>query len=408
MSSTPPASVPFAAHPEAELLLCCARTRLLPETGERIRTLLQGNLDWKYVLQAARLHRILPLLYWHLHTHFIDEIPEGVLARLKEDFYANAAQNLFLTSELLRLLGLLREHGISAVPFKGLALAAAVYGDTSLRPAGDLDLMLHKHDVLRARDVLLSAGYQRQFPFSAAREAAQLRASHQYGFVREDGRVLVELQWGVTVDFLPSPLDVQGLWTRLRSVSLGGTSVPTLAPEDLLLLLCVHGTKHCWSRLAWICDVAELLRMYPELEWKWVVDQARARGGRRMLFLGLLLAHDLLDAPLPAQLTESVQRDRQARVLAREVRGLLFPGAHELIGGLHPAAEYRIPFNLRSRERLRDKARCFIGLTLHLSAPRAGDKARPPLPRSLTFLRYCLWPIRLLRKYGLTRSHSQQ
>jgi hypothetical protein len=31
-------------------------------------------------------------------------------------------------------------------------------------------------------------------------------------------------------------------------------------PEDMLLFLCVHGGKHQWTRLAWICDVAEFIR----------------------------------------------------------------------------------------------------------------------------------------------------
>ena len=33
-----------------------------------------------------------------------------------------------------------------------------------------------------------------------------------------------------------------------------------LAPNDLLLILCVHASWHLWGRLLWICDVAELIR----------------------------------------------------------------------------------------------------------------------------------------------------
>ena len=36
--------------------------------------------------------------------------------------------------------------------------------------------------------------------------------------------------------------------------------VPALPDRELLLILCLHGTKHFWSSLGWLVDVAELIR----------------------------------------------------------------------------------------------------------------------------------------------------
>src|SRR3712207_8653927 len=44
-----------------------------------------------------------------------------------------------------------------------------------------------------------------------------------------------------------------------------------------LLILCVHGTKHIWGRLSWICDVAELLRTQPDMDWEYVLDRKSTR-----------------------------------------------------------------------------------------------------------------------------------
>jgi hypothetical protein len=398
-----PALSAVVSRPEAELLLCCARTRVRPEDMRRIDALLDGEVDWDHALRAARAHRILPLLHKHLQTHASGRIPADVAAQLEQEFRTNVGHNAFLCLELFRVLKLLARQGIPAVPFKGPVLAAAAYGELSLRMAGDLDILIEQRNVVRARDILLSAGYRRQVPFTAAREAAHLRASHQYGLVHEESGILVELQWGVTVNYMSSPLDGEGLWTRLDSIVVGGTSVPTLAVEDLLLLLCVHGTKHGWSRLAWICDVAELLRSYPGLDWEWALSQARVRGGRRMLALGLLLSHDVLDAPVPAPIAAQARSDRRAGSLAREVRTHLFRDTDDTSGSLHRPAEYRIPFNLKSRERVRDKLRCFVGLVLHLSAPRAPDQVGAPLPLYLTFLRFCLRPVRRFRTFRRLR-----
>ena len=54
-------------------------------------------------------------------------------------------------------------------------------------------------------------------------------------------------------------------------MTVSGTDVSSLAMENLLWLLCVHATKHKWARLSWICDVAELLRSQPQLNWEKVI-----------------------------------------------------------------------------------------------------------------------------------------
>jgi hypothetical protein len=56
---------------------------------------------------------------------------------------------------------------------------------------------------------------------------------------------------------------VDNFFQRASRVDLGGSSVRTLAPEDLLLVLCVHTANHVWSRLSWLCDIAETMRSQP-------------------------------------------------------------------------------------------------------------------------------------------------
>jgi hypothetical protein len=35
--------------------------------------------------------------------------------------------------------------------------------------------------------------------------------------------------------------------------------MPVLVAGNLLHFLCVHGSKHLWTPLVWVCDVADLL-----------------------------------------------------------------------------------------------------------------------------------------------------
>lgn len=54
-----------------------------------------------------------------------------------------------------------------------------------------------------------------------------------------------------------------------------------------------------WERLAWICDITELLRQQRNLGRPGLMAQLRAHGVKRMLLFGIYLAHTLLDAHAP-------------------------------------------------------------------------------------------------------------
>jgi hypothetical protein len=97
--------------------------------------------------------------------------------------------------------------------------------------------------------------------------------------------------------------------------------------ERLLLALAIHGTRHVWARLAWLVDLAAILRTRPRLDWDVVLDEARRIHFVRALSASLYLTHDLLGAPRPAWLRESpsmvrcatLVRERLARGRAAEV-----------------------------------------------------------------------------------------
>src|SRR3989454_2276525 len=151
-----------------------------------------------------------------------------------------ARRNLRLTGELLSVLDLFEAQGIPAVPLKGPLLALLAYGNLALREFGDLDILVRRADVERAKRLLLSHGYRPELFVEAAHEAALLACGYHYPLRRDDG-LAVELHWSLAPREFPYPLDAEEVWTRLRPVRLGGRTLYTLGSEDLLLFLCAHG-----------------------------------------------------------------------------------------------------------------------------------------------------------------------
>jgi hypothetical protein len=394
----PAQSAATRPRPEVALLLCCARTCLDTATAERLSVLLQHDLDWSYVISVALQHGVMPLLYQHLHTLGPDALPPAALMQMREHFYANVGSTLFLSGELLRILQMLATHGIPALPFKGPTLAAAVYGNLALRQFSDLDILVHKQDLPRIKVLLTTHGYQ--LPLTRAKEEAVWKHHYHYAFVREDGRVLVEMHWAFTRRYWPVPLDPAYLWARPALVSLAGTPVSTFPPEVLLLILCVHGSKERWTLLKWVCDVAELLRRHQALDWERVLARARSSGGVRMLLLGLSVAHHLLGAALPQEVMRRIQANPVVHVLAVQVCAQLCARLNGV-----PWAVDRHTFYLRTRERVQDRMRYFLFGYLReggpqLLTPNAHDQALLPLPPQCAFFYYLLRPLRLAVVHG--------
>ena len=378
-------------RPEIQLLLSCAQTSQDAARDDRIRALIRQEIDWTYLLRTAGRQGVAPLLYRSLNA--TEGVPKDVLDRLRERFHANSRRNLFLSGKLLEILDALEEREIPALPYKGPVLATAAYGSLGLREFSDLDILLDDKDVLEAKAVLTSLGYQPRDHMTGAQEAAFLRYERQYEFAHDDG-TMVELQWKVTPRYFLFPLDHEHVWERSVPTSLGGRTVQTFSPEDLLLVLCVHGSVHCWARLGWVCDVAELVRKSGEIDWERLVERASAFSGRRMLLLGLFLANQLLNVDLEPDILRQARVDKAVEALSEDVRERLLSEAPDPEGILEGSA-FR-GFHFRVIEGLRGKLRYCAH---RVATPTLWERRLLPLPAVLFPLYRVLRPILLTGKF---------
>jgi len=367
-----------------ELLLSCARTSAAP----RLRELVAGNVDWEYVFQLARRHSIVPLVYVQLQQHASDLVPQQFLAKLKKHYFENSARNTLLTAELCRLINLFRDEGIETIPYKGPVLAIFAYGNMALRRFVDLDVIVKKSDVLKAREILLNQGYEPSKSLSLDQQEMLLRTQHNMQFSRDNHRLIIELHWEVAPHLFASTVNGERLWRDLITVDLNGTAVKTFSAEDLLFSLCVHGSRHLWERLGWICDIAELIARRP-LNWTTLLERARIADTERMFLLGVYLAQRLLDAPIPPEVKQRSDADQRLSSLADNIIDHLFNGPTHV-----PATSREIfKYNIGVRKTLSARARYL----LYMLRPTDSDLGSRSLPPSLSFAYYLTRPFRLFR-----------
>ena|SRR5688500_7361878 len=390
MSPQSVGSKPPTSRVEDELVLLCARTKVDEETSARIKAITSSHkVDWNYVFELARRHSVVPLIYYQLSTIAPTNLLSARISRLKENYQDNVARNQVLTAELCRILQVFESAGIEAVPYKGPALAVYAYENLALRRFVDLDILVQKADVLQAKELLIARGFVCGAPWTDAQLAVLLRTQHNLSLSREAGRLMVELHWEVASSLFDSSLQTENVWARLETITLNNLKVRSLAAEDLLLSLCVHGSKHLWSRLEWICDVAELARR-TNLNWSVVIDRAESYGNARMLFLGLYLAKSLLGAALPEQVNSKLTSERTLPSLANEVSKRLFSGVQPDLASISESFRFNWALRPSWRSRLRY---CRL-----LWQPTDADIETMPLPQSLSFAYYLMRPFGLLKR----------
>ncbi len=335
----------------------------------------------------------MPLVGSHLLNSFAELLPAGHLQKVRDDFQHNTARNLVLATELCRVLEDFEEHGIAAIPYKGPALALQVYGDLKLRSFVDLDLLVRRGDATRAGAVLTGRGYRPHLDLSPAQESLLSRSECDRVYFREGRNIMLELHWAVAPPFFSVGVETEAVLADCARAEMCSREVGVPSSEMLLLLLCVNGTKDLWTALEPVCSVNELVRRYPGLDWGRVITLGRRAGALRMLHVGLLLAHQIFDLPLPEKILASIDTDRRVKNLVSEARMRLSENEMRV-----PGLVEKTRFRIRSRERGRDKLRY---CALRLLTPTHKD-CSPELPTSLSFLYYGLRPLRLLRD-GLKR-----
>jgi len=347
------------------------------------------HVDWERLTRAAATHGVLPLVYRRLKT--VRDLPPEALTRMRAEFYGNSLNNLHLTRELVRLIGLLKAKGIGAIAFKGPTLALKAWGEVALRQFNDLDLLVHPSDAAVAAEVLIGAGYWPR-TFDRDHPARSIARRCEDEFMRPGSPWMIDLHWDLNPAYFDYGPNASSVWARAEAIDVEGAEVLTLAPADLVLFLAVHATKHGWINLGWVCDFDETLRAIADADLPVILAAARRSGCLRMFLLGVALAAALLDAPTPPAFADALRRDRSIASLVGGIERRLFASI-----GMQARlySEWIVP--LRTIPGLGGRLRYLASRAL---TPNVDDFDFLPLPQMLYPAYYAMRPFRLAWQQG--------
>ena len=286
--------------PDARVLL-----GLLQRAGDAA-ALRIGDLSapkWDDIRRLALRHGVAPLLHRSLQSAgALAEVPEQVRIGLAQDRRTTALDNLRNYGEFRRTVRALQQREIPVIALKGLHLAELVYGDISLRPMGDLDILVPAAQVERAVKVLRSSEYDL---------AKKIGSAYDIGLTHRRLGILIEIHWSLSQPPEPCIPPVDEVWRRAVPAKLGDADTCVMSPEFLLLHVCAHLANHhvFAADLRALCDIAEIVSKQPQLDWPVVINHSQRQGWGRGVAAALRLARDQLAAAVPGDVLARIGGD---------------------------------------------------------------------------------------------------
>ena len=289
---------------ETRLLLVCVRTTTAPQLIQR---LVRRNLDWHDVIIRAEHYGITPLLHFYL-SKLADKtsIPLYVMEQVQSLTRWHLFRNMNFYRELREILSVFAEREIPVIVLKGAALASLVYGDITLRPMADIDLLVRRQDLDVVERLLHILNY---VPNEACFSQAWYRDHHHHlvPYVKHDRGFVLEIHHHISPPLLSEYLPVYDLWQRARPVQIATLPTFMLAPEDLLLHLSLHliddilGRGMAKPRI--LGDIAETIRQYQrELDWELLLRNAEIYAVEKYLYYALWLSREMVAAEVKTQI----------------------------------------------------------------------------------------------------------
>jgi hypothetical protein len=298
----------------------------------------EGPVRWEDLAATAEHHGVAPIAGHNLRQCRTG-MPAEISERLERAFFENVLVKAQEAERLAGAIRRLREAGYRSMLLKGAALDLHVYREPWVTTSKDADLLLRPEgrlaeDEREVRRSLYRSGIECDLP----------------------GHHDLDMH-GVL------PVHYERIWAAARPVSYHGVEAFVMAPEDLLLSLCVGACRKRFFRLKALFDIAETAKK--GLEWDRFVRQAREDRCEAIAYAALLASSRTLGAPVPSDILASlgVSRARSAVIRKLVERGSLRDPSPVL-----PYASYRWDQALRS-----------VRVSLTRVVP---EHHRPPVPGS--------------------------
>lgn len=302
-------------RPEAEVVFRAAGGGA---NDARLRTLIDGGLDWPRVVELAQAERGLPIVWARLAAlGGRAAAPTELAASLDRITMVQSFRALADKDRGDAALDALAEAGIETVLLKGAALGYAAYASFDQRPMGDVDVLVAPADADRAYETLVARGWAR-VPV-ATEESVYDEHHHLPPLYDPATKLVIELHTRLFPADRPFPLTGDDIRRASRLVSAQGRVVRVPSVTHLVLHACLHfAWSHQMSSAAWrtFRDL-EALQSAGGLDWADVIAESERVRGATCCYWALRLWRAVAGGDVPDEVLSRLAPPRGEAALAR-------------------------------------------------------------------------------------------
>ncbi|MEJ1384377.1 MAG: nucleotidyltransferase family protein [Candidatus Sedimenticola sp. (ex Thyasira tokunagai)] len=267
-------------QPEEQLLFACLREEQTDQQAEEIVNQFRDEpLVWEVILNIAWSQGVAPLIYTNLKqcAGMGLQVPDEILDLLHRCRLASEKE--YQRRQLLLKEALLTIHanGNEVMLLKGIAHDTVVHSDPVATQSADIDLMTKaRREEFPKEQLKLIYRFNRQEPFEI-----------NFGQHHD-----LDISQTLSVDY-----DV--IWSDAREIELFGSKFHVMCPEDMLIFACTNSGRKRFFHLKAIYAIVELLRFYPDMDWKRLATKVKQYQCHNQVYAALLATSMTTQHPLP-------------------------------------------------------------------------------------------------------------
>lgn len=210
---------------------------------------------------------------------------------------------MMMTAELLKMVNLLEENSIEYISFKGPTLSQMAYDDITLRQYVDLDILIKEDDFDEVINILMKLNYKNKYDYSKAKEKIKELISDHMFYNLSTGTV-IEIHNKLFSSNFPLNIKDSDFINNKISMKINNKNVFSFSKEYLLVYLCLHGSKHLFSRISWILDIHKFIENH-DIDWIGVNDLIEKYNIKTFVNTSLFLSLRLFNTKLPDHMKTS-------------------------------------------------------------------------------------------------------
>lgn len=266
------------------------------------------DVDWDEVVNLANNHKVEGIIYLALRkSKLISKIGQERFNLLKKKAATTGIQQSRHISGLSEVFTKINEEKIPMIVLKGLVVRD-FYPQPDQRSMSDADILVHKDDLEKVKQLLIDMGYV----FLENHEA-----SHHIALVHNK-YPMVEVHWNLFKrDGFSNDLDhyERLIWKQAITVKVGEAEVLSLGYEDLALHLCMHMAAHLAATgfgVRQLCDLVLLVeKKGEEIDWNSFIMKASMYGFEKFSTIMFVLCREFFEMNIPNDIDVNVINNKK-------------------------------------------------------------------------------------------------